>query len=352
MTRLIDLPTLAQLVRHIGTAQFLGLLVQQLERDFARWDCYEKSARVGHHSRVGVIELMPVSDGLLYSFKYVNGHPGNPALGLPTVMGLGLLADVATGVPLLLCEATLLTALRTAATSALAARTLARPDSRRMALIGCGAQGEFQALAFHALVGITDIALFDTDATAVAKVQRNLGLLCPALRLHPCASVATAVQGADIVTTATAAKQHSALVTAAMLAPGMHLNAVGGDCPGKTELHPDVLQRARTFVEFEPQTRIEGEIQQLPRSYPVTELWRVLTGQAAGRTHAHDITVFDSVGFALEDHAALCLVDQLARAHNVGTELALTPPAGSPKDLCAITLGAGTGTAGADIGTI
>lgn len=344
MTRLIDLPNLSHLVRSVGAAEFLRQLVQQLQSDFSRWDTYEKSARLAHYSGVGVIELMPISDGLLYSFKYVNGHPGNPAVGLPTVMALGLLADVATGVPLLLCEATLLTALRTAATSALAAQVLARPHSRRMALIGCGAQGEFQALAFHTLLGITQVTLFDTDPTAMAKVQQNLGAICPAVRFVACPSVAAAVQGADIVTTATAAKQHAHLITPDLLTPGMHLNAVGGDGPGKTELHPDVLRHTRTFVEFEPQTRIEGEIQQQPRAYPVTELWRVLTGQALGRTQAQEITLFDSVGFALEDHSALCLVERLARTHGVGVALALTPPAGSPKDLFAPTLGA-TGAA-------
>ena len=85
----------------------------------------------------------------------------------------------------------------------------------------------------------------------------------------------------------------------------MHLNAVGGDCPGKTELHRDVLLRASTFVEYEPQTRIEGDIQQMPADYPVTELWRVLAGQAPGRRDAGEVTLFDSVGFALEDYSAL-----------------------------------------------
>ncbi len=333
MTRLLDLPTLAQLVRNVGLADFLRQLAAQIEADFQRWPAFEKNARLAHHCAQGVIELMPISDGARYSFKFVNGHPGNPAQGLPTVMAFGVLADMATGTPLLLAEATLLTALRTAATSALAARVLARPGSRCMALIGNGAQGEFQALAFHTLLGITQLRLYDPDPQASAKLQRNLAALGLPVHITLAASIDEAIAGADIITTATAAKAHAALFGAAQLTPGQHLNAIGGDCPGKTELPPEVLRAARIFVEYAPQTRIEGEIQQLPAEHPVTELWQVLTGQAPGRQSAADITLFDSVGFALEDHAALCLVQRLAQERQLGHDIALVPGAGGPKDL-------------------
>ena len=153
MTRLIDLPTLAQLVHHITPARFMTELAEHLHSDYLRWQDFDKTARVASHSAGGVIELMPVADNAYYSFKYVNGHPGNPISGLPTVMAFGVLSEVATGYPLLVSELTLTTALRTAATSAMAARALARPDARCMALIGNGAQSEFQAIAFHALLG-------------------------------------------------------------------------------------------------------------------------------------------------------------------------------------------------------
>jgi ornithine cyclodeaminase len=118
-----------------------------------------------------------------------------------------------------------------------------------------------------------------------------------------------------------------------MIEPGMHINAVGGDCPGKTELHADVLRGARVIVEYEPQSRIEGDIQQLPADFPVTELWRVLSGAAAGRENAAQVTVFDSVGFALEDYSALRYVHGLALMHDAGQVMALVPPGGEPKDL-------------------
>lgn len=339
MTRLIDLPTLAAFVHERGAARCMTELATELRADFLRWESFDKSARTASHSPRGVIELMPVADDALYSFKYVNGHPGNPASGLPTVMAFGVLAEVHTGYPLLLSELTLTTALRTAATSALAAQALARPGSRRMALIGNGAQAEFQALAFHALLGIRELRVYDTDPAATDKLVRNLAHVDD-LTVERAASTAEAVRGADIVTTVTADKSRATILTPAMVEPGMHLNAVGGDCPGKTELHPDVLRGARVVVEYEPQSRVEGEIQQLPADHPVTELWRVLRGDAPGRTRADEVTVFDSVGFALEDYSALRYLYQQAQARGLGVDVELVPT-DDPKDLFGRTRGAG-----------
>ncbi|MEY2890889.1 MAG: hypothetical protein RJA98_797 [Pseudomonadota bacterium] len=332
MTRFIDVPALADLLHTVGLAPFLAQLHDTLRDDFLRWEDFDKSARVASHSEQGVIELMPVSDAQRYAFKYVNGHPRNTAHGMYTVMAFGVLADVASGYPLLLSELTLTTALRTAATSAMAARALARPDSRRMALIGNGAQSEFQAVAFHHLLGITHIRAFDVDPAATAKLIRNLSAF-PGLTVERADSVADAVRGAHIVTTVTADKTRATILTPEMIEPGMHINGVGGDCPGKTELHPDVLRAARVFVEYEPQTRVEGDIQQLPADHPVVDLWRVLAGTAEGRQSAQQVTVFDSVGFALEDYSALCLVDRLAQQHNIGEQVELVPAADDPKDL-------------------
>ncbi|MBS0342101.1 MAG: ornithine cyclodeaminase [Proteobacteria bacterium] len=336
MTQLADLPTLSRLIREVGLSNFIQGLADTIHADFLRWPQFQKQPRVVNHSPGGVIELMPTSDGRRYAFKYVNGHPGNPAHGLSTVVAFGVLADVETGYPLLLSEMTLATALRTAAVSLLAARALARPGARRMALIGNGAQAEFQALAFHWHLGIDEIALYDVDAQATQRLMRNLAPY-PSLRLRPCESTAQAVRGADIVTTITADKRRATILTPEMIEPGMHLNAVGGDCPGKTELHADILRQARVVVEFEPQTRVEGEIQQMPVDSPVTELWRILAGDGPGREHAQQLTVFDSVGFALEDFSTLCYVHQQLQRHGLGRELALVPSLQDPKDLFSLT---------------
>jgi ornithine cyclodeaminase len=331
-TRYLGAPDVARIVNRKGLSVCLAEVAERIRQDFLRWPAFDMSARVANHSADGVIELMPVSDDELYAFKYVNGHPKNTRDGLPTVMAFGVLADVATGAPRLLSELTLATAIRTAAMSALAARMLARPESRTtMALIGNGAQSEFQALAFRDLVGITTLRLFDVDPQATAKLVRNLQ--GQRLELIVCASTAEAVRGADIVTTVTADKTYATIITPEMIEPGMHLNAVGGDCPGKTELHADVLKGAAVFVEYEPQSRIEGDIQQMPADFAVTELWTVLAGQRAGRTDPNQVTVFDSVGFAIEDYSALCFLYDAAGELGIGDTVQLVPQMTDPKDL-------------------
>ena len=327
----LSAPEMVRLIQRKGLSACIAGVADRIEREFLRWNEFDKSARVACHSDVGVIELMPIADAAQFAFKYVNGHPTNHRHGLPTVMAFGVLADVDTGAPRLLSELTLTTAIRTAAMSAVAARALARPNSRSMALIGNGAQSEFQALAFRDLVGIRELRLFDTDPAASAKLAANL--VGQGLTVRICQSTAQAVLGADIVTTVTADKTNATILTTEMIEPGMHINAVGGDCPGKTELQRGVLEMASVFVEYEPQSRIEGEIQQMPSDFAVTEFWQVLSGKRVGRISESQVTVFDSVGFALEDFAALAFMGETAAELGLGEVIELVPQANDPKNL-------------------
>ena len=327
----LSAPEMVRLIQRKGLSACIAGVADRIEREFLRWNEFDKSARVACHSDVGVIELMPIADAAQFAFKYVNGHPTNHRHGLPTVMAFGVLADVDTGAPRLLSEFTLTTAIRTAAMSAVAARALARPDCRSMALIGNGAQSEFQALAFRDLVGIRELRLFDTDPAASAKLAANL--VGQGLTVRICQSTAQAVLGADIVTTVTADKTNATILTTEMIEPGMHINAVGGDCPGKTELQRGVLEMASVFVEYEPQSRIEGEIQQMPSDFAVTEFWQVLSGKRVGRINESQVTVFDSVGFALEDFAALAFMGETAAELGLGEVIELVPQANDPKNL-------------------
>jgi ornithine cyclodeaminase len=320
-----------RLVNAIGVERVLTELAAVIEADFRRWPDFDKTPRLASHSIDGVIELMPTSDGVTYGFKYVNGHPKNMKAGRQTVTAFGLLAEVATGYPVLIAEMTILTALRTAATSAMAAKRLARPGARSMAIIGNGAQSEFQALAFRALVGVDRLRLYDIDPWASRKCAGNLARYD--LDVTVCGSVAEAMEGVDIVTTVTADKQNATVLTDNHVGAGLHVNAVGGDCPGKTELARAILTRSDIFVEYPPQTRIEGEIQQLPADHPVTELWRVLTGEVAGRRSAEQITLFDSVGFAIEDFAALAYVRSKLAGGDFHEDLDLLADPDEPRDL-------------------
>lgn len=332
----ISVEKMMDLVVATGVETFLLQLAGYIEEDFRRWESFDKIPRVASHSRDGVIELMPTSDGTLYGFKYVNGHPKNTRTGRQTVTAFGVLSDVHSGYPLLLSEMTILTALRTAATSAVAGKHLARPDARTMALIGNGAQSEFQALAFKALLGIDRLRLYDIDPQATARCRRNLESL--GFTIVTCNAAEEAVEGADIITTATADKNYATILTDNMIGPGVHINGVGGDCPGKTEMHRDILLRSDIFVEFPPQTRVEGEIQQLPADHPVTELWQVITGQQTGRRAPEQITLFDSVGFATEDFSALRYVRDRVNGSSYVNQLDLLADPDEPRDLFGMLL--------------
>ena len=327
----VSVENMMRIVNTIGAAKMMAEMADYIEADFVRWDKFDKTPRVAAHSHEGVIELMPTSDGETYGFKYVNGHPANMARGFQTVTAFGVLARVDNGYPILLSEMTVLTALRTAATSAVAAKHLAPKNAKTMAMIGNGAQCEFQALAMQQIVGIETVRLFDIDATATEKAVRNLA--DTGLKVVTCTSAEDAMTGAEIITTCTADKQCATILTDNMVGSGVHINAIGGDCPGKTELHRDILLRSSIFVEYPPQTRIEGEIQQLDADHPVTELWQVITGKTKGRTSGDQITLFDSVGFATEDFSALRYVyDQLeATGHFVELDMIADPD--DPRDL-------------------
>ncbi len=308
----VSVHNMMRLIHNVGIDEMLTGIARYLTTDFTNWESFDKTPRVASHSDEGVIELMPTSNGEVYGFKYVNGHPKNTRAGLQTVTAFGVLADVDTGYPVMLTEMTVLTALRTAATSALVAKHLMPQGAKTMALIGNGAQSEFQAMAFRAICGITDLRLYDIDQSATEKCHNNLKKL--GFSIAACKTSEEAIQGADIITTCTADKQYATILTDNLVGAGVHINAIGGDCPGKTELHADILRRSDIFVEYTPQTRIEGDIQQLPDDHPVTEVWQVIAGKIKGRRDPRQITLFDGVGFAIEDFSALRFVHDLIKS--------------------------------------
>jgi ornithine cyclodeaminase len=329
----LDVAATARWVARRGPEAAIAALTDALERDFARWPELDKRPRIASHSKEGVIELMPTSDAETYGFKLVNGHPLNPSLGFQTVTAIGVLASVGNGYPTFLAEMTLLTALRTAATSALAARYLAPAGSRTLALIGCGSQAEFQALGMRAELGIETLRIFDVDRDAMHKLARHAKALGFDVVLAD--DAADAARGADVITTCTADKQNATVLQDADVTGGVLINAIGGDCPGKTELDPATVARASVFVELPEQTRIEGEIQRQAADFPVTELWQVVTGAAQGRRSQDELVVWDSVGFAVEDWTALKFVleDVTANAPELLGHLDLIAEPEDPKDL-------------------
>ena len=184
-------------------------------------------------------------------------------------------------------------------------------------------------------LGIERVRIFDIDPNAMEKFRRNIEPL--GIEVYLADSVDDAVEGADIITTCTADKAQNTILDYSLVRPGVHINGVGGDCPGKTELDPRILDDATVFVEFPPQTRIEGEIQNKPEDFEVVELWKVIAGQREGRTSDEEITLFDSVGFAIEDFSALRYLRDSTAGTDFQTFIDLVAEPDDPKDLFSLT---------------
>lgn len=321
--KLLEINDIRVLLHKVGVTNFFKGLIETLQEDFSSWKNFDKSPRLANHVNGGVIELMPVCNETLYSYKYVNGHPENPKEGKFTVMATGQLSLVRTGEPLLISEMTLLTALRTAATSALAAKYLASKNATILAFIGTGAQSEFQLLAFKELFDIKSLRYYDIDPKAMQKFASNMAHL--GIELIACKDARETVQGSHMITTMTADKRYQTILTKDMITQPVFINGIGGDCPGKTELEKELVEESSVVVEYLEQSKTEGEIQQLSADYTCTELHEVINQSKKINVDTHGTVIFDSVGFALEDYSVLRYVYSLAKEYNIGKEVELIP---------------------------
>ncbi|AEI35753.1 MULTISPECIES: ornithine cyclodeaminase [Francisella] len=336
--RILSVQDMAKIVQKHGFDNFIKDLVEYTKQDFIRWQEFDKSPRYAAHVPGGVLELMPTADNKLFTYKCVNGHPANPFEGKQTVVATGQLNEIKHGYPLLISEMTVLTALRTAAATVLATDYLARKDSKTMTLIGTGAQSEFQTLAHKLIRPIKTVRYFDTDPEAMKKYANNMKGVD--LEFIACDSAKEACEGADIIVVCTACKLHAIVIENDWVKEGVHISGLGGDCPGKTELDMDILFRGKVVVEYKEQSMIEGEIQNLsPQEVEQVlhaEVWEILTGKKKGRENDKEITIYDSVGFAVEDFSALRLTLDLAEKYDIGSQMDMVPPIKDPKNLFSV----------------
>jgi ornithine cyclodeaminase/alanine dehydrogenase-like protein (mu-crystallin family) len=309
-------------------------LIPALERAFRR--LAEGACRVPPRGVLpvgddGVLLLMPAvatggDDGGLGA-KLVTSFADNRRRGHPTISACYVLLDETTGRPLALLEGTVLTALRTGATSALAARYLARPDAGRVACFGSGVQAAFQLRCLAAVRPLTRVAVVGRDparARAFAEAMtRELGV-----PVEVAGDPAAALDQADLVTCATTAT--TPIVAGARLRPGVHVDAVGAFRPTDREVDTEVVRRARVVVDTYAGALEEAGDVLIPlgegvvgRDHIAAELAEVVSGRRPGRTRPDEITLFKSVGFALEDLAAARLAYNRAVAQQVGAEIAL-----------------------------
>ena len=317
IARLLDIATVIRVVREAFKTQARGHTVMPPKlylplpggNDFRAMPAY-----LAHPPACGV--------------KWVNVHPRNPSKGLPTVMAIIVISDPATGVPLAIMDGSLITKLRTAASAAVAAETLARRHSRVIGLVGCGAQADAQLLAHAALFPLAHIKVWGYRPQEAARCIRRVRRLLPArITWEACATIESCARDVDILITATPSR--TPLVKRAWLAPGTHLNAIGADAPGKQELDPAILREALVVVDDRAQAIHSGEInvpisrrQFSPRRIHAT-LGDIIIGRQHGRRNASELTLFDSTGLAIHDVAMAAFAIRRARRAHVGRRLAL-----------------------------
>ena len=254
----------------------------------------------------GDFRAMPVLGAGHAALKWVTSFPGNPARGLPTVMGVVLLSDASNGSLRAVLDAAAVTALRTGAAAVLAAETLGREDAKSAAVVGAGVNGRAAARTF--LAQGRPVALWDVDAGRADAAASELG-----------ASVARSREealAADLVVTMTPG--HEAVFTPGSLLPGQHVSLMGADGPGKSEIAVEELTRAHVFCDDWGQASHNGELVHAVEAgtlkrEQVSELGAVLAGEAEGRRSHDEITAFDSTGLAIQDLAiALAAMERAA----------------------------------------
>lgn len=262
-----------------------------------------------------------VEDFGLIGTKIASGFYDNPKIGLPSSMAVIILMDLKTSVPLAMMDGTYITAVRTGAAGAVAASVLARKDSKTVGVIGAGMQGRMQVLALNEIFLIEKVKVYSrTEGNRekyASEMSEKLGINVQAV-----GDARKAVINADIVVTATPSKK--AIVMDEWIHDGVHINAIGADAPGKQELDPRIMRRAKIVVDSLNQCRVIGEIQHalsqglIEESDIHAEIGGILIGKKKGRETDDEITLFDSTGLAAQDIAAANIVYQLAKKRKMG----------------------------------
>lgn len=313
------MPTLLLSRKEVSALLNMGAVIRAVEQAFGDWA--EGRGTMPPKSYLslekGDFRAMPAALPGAVAVKWVNVHPQNPSRGLATVMAVIIYSDPDTGYPLAVMDATEITAFRTGATAAIAAKYLARRDAHVLGVFGAGRQAYTQILAHAELFDLREVRVYDVRPEAV---QRLIGLL-PQFRLGACSPEETAAS--DIVCTVTPAR--APFFKKAWLRPGTHINAIGADAEGKEELEPDVLKGSVVVVDDLRQASSGGEIN-VPIARGLyspqevyTSLGEIVAGQKPGRTDDRAITIFDSTGVAIEDVAISRLVYEQAKSGSYRT---------------------------------
>ncbi len=267
----------------------------------------------------GDLRAMPARVGNYAGVKWVNSHPFNREKGLPTVMALLILNDPETGFPLAVMDATYLTSVRTGAAGGIAAKYLARKDSKTFGFVGCGIQAYHQLSALMEVFEVESVKAYDLNPSASSKFAGYCSELGIDAKVCDCREVCRC----DVLTTTTPSTE--AVVKDCWIEPGTHINAIGADAPGKQELDEKILLRAKIVVDDVEQAVHGGEINTAVSKgvLSVEDIYatigEIIAGIKPGRESYDEITVFDSTGLAIQDIATASIVFERAKESKAGT---------------------------------
>ena len=340
-TTILTANDVRQIAQNIGVQQIMDDLISRLELAFLEFNKtrFSTPARDGFsykNPNLGLIEWMPILEATKQAtVKLVGYHPENPTqFGLPTILSTISSYDLTTGHLKGLIDGTFITALRTGAASAIASRYLATPDSSCLGIIGCGAQGLSQLHGMLSLFDLRRVIFFDIDKVTNDSFAERASCFAKHEEIEfVAADIETVVQSADILCTATSiANNRRPLFEDMSTQPHIHINAVGSDFPGKIEVPLGLLQRSLVCPDFREQAVKEGECQQLSESEIGPELVDLIQNKKEYAAHQNQSTVFDSTGWALEDHVVASMFMELGAEMSLGTKLEIESLSDDPKD--------------------
>jgi ornithine cyclodeaminase/alanine dehydrogenase-like protein (mu-crystallin family) len=339
-TLILTTDNIRHIVQKVGLNTLMDDLIVRLREALAAYkpDNYVSPARAGFNystPHTGLIEWMPImSSGNQATIKVVGYHPHNPQIHhLPTILSTTSIYDVSSGHLLALADSTFLTAMRTGAASAIASQYLAKPVNGTVGLIGAGSQAVTQLHALSRLFPVERVLVYDVDPETSASFAERVGFLGITIEDVSHSQLNWLVQTVDILCTATSVPVGEGPVFDDVdCRPWLHVNAVGSDFPGKTEVPQSLLRRGVVCPDFLPQALQEGECQQLDPAEVGPSLVEVVQRPSAYHHLADTITVFDSTGWALEDQVALDMMLAYAADLGIGYHLQIEDTAADPKD--------------------
>ena len=338
-SKIITSEDVGQIVRRVGLGVIMDELIRRLESACRRYAPESTSVpiRQGFNYKspfTGLVEWMPAMQDGQVTIKLVGYHPRNPVEhDLPTILSSIAAFDTSSGHLLGMVDGTFLTALRTGAASAVASRILAVDQAESVGIIGCGAQGLTQLHALSRFFPIRNVLYFDIDEPTMRSFPQRCAVFQEAEVSFQPGSAVEVVQSSDILCTATSVDVGCGPVYEdCPVRPHLHVNAIGSDFPGKTELPVDLLRRSIVCPDFREQARHEGECQQLEEEEIGPDLVMLAKTPERFREYRRQLTVFDSTGWALEDHVTFNLVLEYAEAFQLGMDIQLEAVAHDPKD--------------------